>query len=410
MTQSTSPPIIAINAPIMLFDGGSQGNPGQGAAAAILLMPNGRRYTVSQLISFATKQETEYIGLIIGLKKARQLNIRALDIKGNSDTVFNQVNGIVQVQDEPLRVLYQEALKFMQGFDHVSVEWITPEQNRPARAAVSRCISDALGREKASRGSTESRSISQTIAHLIQLGSQATDDDYRHLSAEPDEWTDKPLAQLRSQIALEVQDAIALQWQGDETDLAEMYRWYLRGLPPEMASRKVNLERAANEEEVAKLPWEEALIAPIDPLIAEPDSDLFAAPLPEEFPSPMLPEEVVKADLIDLELSVPFSPTPPDSAVERFDAEAIFRGDPLAEMALSNPLSTLPDAAPNSIEEITDSHKDTLPSETRVSDLVAMIENLSPAEKMTLAKELVKFPDIVNLILQAIADSMARNQ
>ncbi len=64
---------MVIDVPIMFFDGESSDNPGQGAAASILLMPNGTRFTVSQLLSSVTTPEAEYRGLIIGLEKAKKL-------------------------------------------------------------------------------------------------------------------------------------------------------------------------------------------------------------------------------------------------------------------------------------------------------------------------------------------------
>ncbi|MEM8780883.1 MAG: reverse transcriptase-like protein, partial [Cyanobacteria bacterium P01_G01_bin.49] len=66
MPSKINQSIIPKDIPIMLFDGGFQRNSTQGAAAAILLIPNERRYTVSQLISLTRKDEAEYTGLIIG--------------------------------------------------------------------------------------------------------------------------------------------------------------------------------------------------------------------------------------------------------------------------------------------------------------------------------------------------------
>ncbi len=59
--MSTNPqkPIIAKDTPIMLFAGEFQGTLLQGVSAAVLLMPNGRRYTVSQLVSVNHKDEAE---------------------------------------------------------------------------------------------------------------------------------------------------------------------------------------------------------------------------------------------------------------------------------------------------------------------------------------------------------------
>lgn len=88
MSESTNIPIQVIDTPIMLFDGTTVSKATAGAAAAVLLMPNGRRYTVSQFLSKATQEEADYQGLIIGLQKAQKLGIRKLEIKGDSQAIF----------------------------------------------------------------------------------------------------------------------------------------------------------------------------------------------------------------------------------------------------------------------------------------------------------------------------------
>jgi len=117
MSNRISPLVIANDIPLLSFDGESQGNPGQGAAAAVLLMPNGRRYTVSQLLSFVTKHEAEYRGLIIGLRKAKSLGIRQIEVKGDSEVVFNQVNGLSNITEDKLRRFYLEVQRLMTDFD-----------------------------------------------------------------------------------------------------------------------------------------------------------------------------------------------------------------------------------------------------------------------------------------------------
>ncbi len=72
-----------------------------------------------------------------------------------------------------------------------------------------------------------------------------------------DHFSLKSLPELRPLVPIVIQDMIALQWMGDEEELAQMYRWYLRGLPPEMAIRRVSLERQTYEIPAdEKLPWE----------------------------------------------------------------------------------------------------------------------------------------------------------
>lgn len=247
-------PFQPLDTPIMLFDGTAVDNPGTAAAAAILLLPNGRRYTVSQFLSLATDIEAKYTGLSIGLKKAKQLGIKALEIKGDSELVFNQVNGLTPVVDKKLQNLHQEIQKLMRGFERVSLECITTKQNRSAAAAVNRCIGEALGREAKPAPNVDLR-LDPDIARLIRLGKRATNSDYQAVGTRLDELAFKNLADLRSLVPEADRDIIALGWDGDEQNLAEIYRWYLRGLPPDMALKKGAIERPKVPEYKEKLPW-----------------------------------------------------------------------------------------------------------------------------------------------------------
>ncbi|MDJ0730626.1 MAG: reverse transcriptase-like protein [Crocosphaera sp.] len=411
--MSTNPqkPIIAKDIPIMLFAGEFQSNLLQGVAAAILLMPNGRRYTVSQLVSVNHKDEAEYTALIIGLKKARQLGLKSLAIKGDSDPVFNQVNGLTPVTEERLRKLYRVTIKSIRSFDQISLEWISPEQNKPAKSALKRCINDALGREKPQTSSLSPRSRSQysAIVRLIEKGEQATDEDYSQLTVEEDQWTQKSLSELRALIPVDVRDMIALQWQGDEDNLAQMYRWHLRGLPPKMACRKVNLDQGTDKQAKAKLPWEEALNLP-QPLLE--DSDNISDPLVS-----LLSElEESQANFEDSGLSLPQSESREPILFESLIKDdlqghesVLLEGDSLSstsDLSLSGGSNLSFDQ-----ENITsEGHgsQDTLPSELGIIDILKVIENLNPQEQMTLAQELVKIPEMVNLILKAIADNVSK--
>ncbi|WP_107666601.1 reverse transcriptase-like protein [Cyanothece sp. BG0011] len=388
-------PIIAKDIPIMLFDGAFQGDLLQGVAAAILLMPNGRRYTVSQLVSVNYKDEAEYTALIIGLKKAQKLGLNSLAIKGDSDLVFNQVNGLTPVTQERLVKLYRIAIKLMRSFEKISLEWISPDQNRPAKSALKRCIRDALGREKAHQPPLTTIAVSQdsALVRLINKGEKATEEDYGQLTIEEDQWTHKSLSELRALIPVEVRDAIALQWQGDEENLAQMYRWHLRGLPPKMACRKVNLDHQTDSEAKTKLPWEEALNVPQSMLR---DSDETSDPLLSLLSELDNPQENFEESFL----------TPPQGNLE--DNESLNWED----SSLRDQLSENEDAnlsfAPENIDANQEGREDTLPSESTIVDILKLIENLAPEEQITLAQELVKIPEMVNFILKAIADNVSK--
>jgi ribonuclease HI len=309
--------IQAIDTPIILFDGASVSNPGVAAAAAVVLLPNGRRYTVSQFLSFATDQEAKYTGLIIGLRKAKQLGLKTLEIKGESDLIFNQVNGLEPVTDKALHKLYQEVQKLLLSFIDVNLECIPREQNRPAVAAVNRCIGEALGRESKPANTTPTPTVNPKITQLLKLGSQATETDYQNLETAIDDYTFKPLPELRALIAESVQDTIALQWNGNENHLAEIYRWVLRGLSPLMAVRKVQIDYPEPVAEIEKLPWEGELIAPegtveLEMEIAEPFFSVGSLETPEDNGLPSLAERIAqKETLINFALPTERPPPPP---------------------------------------------------------------------------------------------------
>ena len=399
----------------MLFDGEAQEKARPGAAAAVLVTSQGKRYTIAQLVSFASEDEAEYMGLIIGLKKAQKLGINNLEIKGDSETVFNQVNGLTTVTEERLIRLHRKTIKLMDSFDKVSLELITPEHNRSAKSAVKRCIKEALNETKSSEKKPATNKMASVIAELIQKGDQCQDEDYHRLIASEDQWTNQTLSQLRTLIPLEVQDAIALKWQGGEEDLAQMYRWYLRGLPPQMASRKVNLTQTSHSSIEEKLPWEEALITPPNPLSPISQSeDLLVSlvselaetefdPLGHFLTSSMTHE--VNLDLTKTEdtkgLVFPEKQSSLEQSVESIELDQVNSNDvgSLAEQSNQPKL-----------KQENCSGKDTLPSESRINHIVEMINNLSVEQKMIFIEKLVTFPELVNLVLQSLAQKISQGK
>ncbi len=393
----------------MLFDGQFQGNWGQGAAAAILLMPNGRRYTISQLVSVNHKDEAEYTALIIGLKKAQKLGLKTLEVKGDSDLIFNQVNGLMPITEERLIKLYRIAITLMRSFEKISLEWISAEQNRPPKSAVRRCISDALGQEKQSQPQLPAPPLplQAAIALLVAKGQEATDEDYRQLTIDEDEWTKKSLSQLRNLISLDVRDAIALQWQGDEENLAQMYRWHLRGLPPIMACHKVNLDQQRDKQGMAKLPWEEALNIPS---LLSTESGSLSESLTSLLSELDAPHESLETSAITSSDTQEQSPSLESLLLsdEEDDAEVFLTGEP----SLNDTFDDEQDSNLSFDEENrdlkVDVSQDTLSSTSRVIEILKLIGNLSEKEQITLAQELASRPEMVNLILKAIADNVSQ--
>jgi len=409
MATPTHSTIAGKGIPVLLYAGETLGQQGQGAAAAILLLPSGRRSTISQLLSSVSTTEATYRALIIGLHKAQQLGLSRLEVKGHNEGVFNQVNGLAPLNEPALRPLHREVILLLRQFEQATVEWISLEQNRPACKAVQRCLTEAFGHNQSN---TSQRSPNPDILRLIQRGNQATPADFKALSQELDEFSLKSLNELRSLIPVGVQDIFALQWSGREEELAEMYRWYLRGVPPNLAIKKVHLDAgtAAQPPTDNKLPWEGQLKGhhwgegAHDTLNGEAfmpgsaeEKDLFSPPTPPPLLTPL--EE------IDLPLEEVFAlmGTDPDPLNQAAVSQGDRRGG--AFPGAQDPFATANDGL---YEERIGHSKDTLPSVDRVQQIVWMVLHLSPADQGRLVQELALFPELSNQFLTAIANQLKR--
>ncbi len=147
------------NIPILFFDGGSRGNPGKAAGASVILMPDGSKHTVSKYLKFATNNEAEYTGLIVGLEKAQELGIKELEIQGDSNLVINQVKGSWKVKSENLRDLYNQARQLFYSFSATNIKWIPREENKLADAAANICMD-----KKESHGILEQSKINNDLS------------------------------------------------------------------------------------------------------------------------------------------------------------------------------------------------------------------------------------------------------
>ncbi len=126
--------------PTLYFDGGSRGNPGKAAGAAVLIMPGGDSYTVTCYLPLATCNQAEYTGLIIGLEKAQELGVTALNVKGDSQLVINQMKGAWKIKSENLEALAARARGLIRGFSKVDLQWVARNENKLADAAANRCM------------------------------------------------------------------------------------------------------------------------------------------------------------------------------------------------------------------------------------------------------------------------------
>jgi len=117
----------------MYFDGCSKGNPGQGGSGAVIY--EGSKELIA-LCAYAganvTNNYTEYNGLKIGLEKARELQINALTVYGDSLLVIKQMSGIYKVKSDNLIHIYEQCKELASTFE--SIKFIHVYRNENKRA------------------------------------------------------------------------------------------------------------------------------------------------------------------------------------------------------------------------------------------------------------------------------------
>jgi ribonuclease HI len=124
-------------------DGGSRGNPGPAAIAAVVQDGNGEVVEErSEAIGTATNNVAEYRALLLGIERAAALGARRLELIGDSELIVRQVNGDYKVKDEALRELHRQVLKALEGFD----EWSIRHVRRDDNAEADRLVNEELDR------------------------------------------------------------------------------------------------------------------------------------------------------------------------------------------------------------------------------------------------------------------------
>ncbi len=135
---------VVVKYPFKLkFDGCSKGNPGLAGAGAVIYLNDDNDndndneleeiWATSQFVGVkATNNEAEYSGLIIGLKKAIELNIKEINVEGDSLLVIKQMLGEYNVKSENLFKLYNEAKECQKQFKNITFTHIYRINNKRA--------------------------------------------------------------------------------------------------------------------------------------------------------------------------------------------------------------------------------------------------------------------------------------
>lgn len=208
------------------FDGGSIGNPGASAGAAVLYYPDGKMSRASRFIEHATNNVAEYEGLLCGLRLARAAGVKRLVVQGDSKLVVSQVTGEWQAKEPEMIKKLTEVKGILKDFESVELAWIPREENEDADMEVRKCLDAHVPNSQSAKGSF------QDLAKL-KVGGR---DEYSRMKR------DQLLGRMGMQADnnLEIIRA-ALEGAEGERDKLEVtaLRWIARGLPADKAAQKV---------------------------------------------------------------------------------------------------------------------------------------------------------------------------
>ena len=118
----------------LFFDGCSKGNPGYaGAGAVIYNSENNEIWSGTSFVGIkATNNQAEYSGLIMGLQKAYEMNIKTLSVKGDSLLVIQQMKGKYKCNSPNLIGLFETAKNLEKNFETIEYNHVLRHLNTRA--------------------------------------------------------------------------------------------------------------------------------------------------------------------------------------------------------------------------------------------------------------------------------------
>ncbi len=131
---------------VVHVDGGSRGNPGPAAVAAVASSSEGETLAERKVyIGEATNNVAEYRALLLGLELARELGAEEVEVVNDSELVARQIGGEYKVKHAGLKPLFLEAMRTLRSFDKWAVRSVRREHNERADELVNEVLDELLG-------------------------------------------------------------------------------------------------------------------------------------------------------------------------------------------------------------------------------------------------------------------------
>lgn len=135
---------------ILFVDGSSRGNPGPSAGAYVILSKNGeeiekRGFTLGE----GTNNRAEYLALLTGLKRAKEIGAEEVEVRSDSELMINQLKGIYRVKSRNLLDLYKQVKEICNTFRKVTFLHI-PRNENPLADRLARLSSETEKKKNSS--------------------------------------------------------------------------------------------------------------------------------------------------------------------------------------------------------------------------------------------------------------------
>ena len=125
----------------LFFDGACKGNPGKGGAGAVIYKNQIEIYAQCGFVGDnSTNNVSEYYGLLLGLKKAIELKITTLNVKGDSLLIIKHMKGEYKVKSPRLKPLFVRAKVLEKQIGTVTYEHVYRDNNKRADELANKAL------------------------------------------------------------------------------------------------------------------------------------------------------------------------------------------------------------------------------------------------------------------------------
>ena len=128
-------------------DGGSRGNPGQAACAAVITDAQGKILKESaKLLGVTTNNVAEYNGMLLALELAQELRAHRVLCTSDSQLIVFQLQGIYRIKDLRLKTLAEKVQSLAKGFTQVQFRQVP--RSHPMIARADAVLNQAMDRAR----------------------------------------------------------------------------------------------------------------------------------------------------------------------------------------------------------------------------------------------------------------------